>query len=684
MGNKPKFNPNQSYEAVDVAEKPAFNPDAPYEEVKKKELTEPTQPFIAPLTNGGQEPKVSAYAPNTPSPSVSGDGMSESTPSTSDFSLKNNSSLNSEEQKNFDNLIKKYPRLVPDKKDYDVQGWYLKNKDKAEEILSEKNKNPDLHYGTDEFKKPNHPTFSSESIYSGVDGFEGGKWNKEYTEYTPSKTNLQFHNDLPDYFSKAEKGVKLNLANQQSDLLSKKIKADSQQLVEAKRQQLFDTHPLFTTSPNAEKNKQIFDKQIGHYESPLENQWSVLQPIADWSNKFVEQTGENIAEGGKKIGEGALEYSLGSQVGDPSMVVHGGIKATTGATQVAFNVIPAAIEFNAATSAIKEIADKNLSKENADKVGYAMDAPFSMGTKLASVFGRNPEEGSTEAMAYELANFFFAAGAFKAGGWAKENIKSGKDLQELSKKIADKKATPEQETEFNKFVEVLPTITVADIKATAEQQPNNPHSEQVIAKINDLEKSAEPKSNPELDKLQQEHKDWLESDVPPEMKAQKVEESAQAIQNHLNSHLEEGVKKAEQSNELDNIDNGINTIEADKLKLQNNNPTVLGELDKHLEDLQNKKQRLQNEPTNENAPQTEGKPNGERVSGDVANDKTMADGSEQNAEGQIQTPTAEAENGENTPQLQIQFPEQLEINKHIEDGTITKQQADSFAESEPS
>ena len=84
MGDKPKFNPNQSYEAVDVAEKPAFNPDAPYEEVKKKELTEPTQPFIAPLTNGGQEPKVSAYAPNTPLQSDSADGTSEPTPSTSD------------------------------------------------------------------------------------------------------------------------------------------------------------------------------------------------------------------------------------------------------------------------------------------------------------------------------------------------------------------------------------------------------------------------------------------------------------------------------------------------------------------------------------------------------------------------------------------------------------------------
>lgn len=89
--------------------------------------------------------------------------------------------------------------------DYDMRGAW-----KAGLLKSE--------YGghlPDTFKKPNHPTFSSESIYSsdatpGGDWVqsEGGKWS-----FRPSETNLQNLGvgGLQDYFKRVEPDAELIL-----------------------------------------------------------------------------------------------------------------------------------------------------------------------------------------------------------------------------------------------------------------------------------------------------------------------------------------------------------------------------------------------------------------------------------------------------------------------------------------
>jgi hypothetical protein len=68
---------------------------------------------------------------------------------------------------------------------------------------------PDGEHGTDKYKKPNHPTFSDESIHHGQNGNEGGKWedlgNGMYN-FIAGKTNRQWHTKtgLQDYFDNAE------------------------------------------------------------------------------------------------------------------------------------------------------------------------------------------------------------------------------------------------------------------------------------------------------------------------------------------------------------------------------------------------------------------------------------------------------------------------------------------------
>lgn len=67
---------------------------------------------------------------------------------------------------------------------------------------------------TDQFKKPNHMTFSTDSQYSGKQ-FTGGEWKKEGAGWAfhASKDNLKFHSkeDLVKYFKSVEPDSKLYL-----------------------------------------------------------------------------------------------------------------------------------------------------------------------------------------------------------------------------------------------------------------------------------------------------------------------------------------------------------------------------------------------------------------------------------------------------------------------------------------
>ena len=61
---------------------------------------------------------------------------------------------------------------------------------------------------TDRFKKPNHPTFSNESIYNGADGQYGGEWLNILGRdvFVPTETNLAQNDSewLRKYFAEVE------------------------------------------------------------------------------------------------------------------------------------------------------------------------------------------------------------------------------------------------------------------------------------------------------------------------------------------------------------------------------------------------------------------------------------------------------------------------------------------------
>lgn len=92
--------------------------------------------------------------------------------------------------------------------DYDLRGAW---KELQSGTMSEDERG---HLG-DKYKKPNHPTFSDQSIYSGQDGVAGGVWSRNAEGkdvYTPGRKLSSVEADrLRRYFLRNEPGVMLDL-----------------------------------------------------------------------------------------------------------------------------------------------------------------------------------------------------------------------------------------------------------------------------------------------------------------------------------------------------------------------------------------------------------------------------------------------------------------------------------------
>jgi hypothetical protein len=95
--------------------------------------------------------------------------------------------------------------------DYDMRGYFKANPKATPNQEG-------VHY-PDTYKKPNHPTFSMDSQYNGVDGNWGGVWGTEDDKdtFVPSSTNLKnmSKDELQDYFKRVEPNAILKLPTPQ-------------------------------------------------------------------------------------------------------------------------------------------------------------------------------------------------------------------------------------------------------------------------------------------------------------------------------------------------------------------------------------------------------------------------------------------------------------------------------------
>lgn len=128
-----------------------------------------------------------------------------------DYAGRYNTKLSPGEESSFQDWLKTNSKTVGkdlsrDLSDYDLRGQFKETQGAPVEPG----------HGTDKWKKPNHPTFSNESVYHGKEGLEGGTWGNG--TFTPGKTNLQQWSvpELQNYFKTIEPDV--NLVLPQSDL----------------------------------------------------------------------------------------------------------------------------------------------------------------------------------------------------------------------------------------------------------------------------------------------------------------------------------------------------------------------------------------------------------------------------------------------------------------------------------
>jgi hypothetical protein len=110
-----------------------------------------------------------------------------------------NTALTPAQQQQYNAWIAKQNMGADPTYDYDMQGAFLAGAGKS---------GANGHF-PDTFKKPNHPTFSTESQYSGQGGYTGGTWNElpggKWT-FSAGPTNMQYHSpdDLQSYFKRVE------------------------------------------------------------------------------------------------------------------------------------------------------------------------------------------------------------------------------------------------------------------------------------------------------------------------------------------------------------------------------------------------------------------------------------------------------------------------------------------------
>lgn len=117
-----------------------------------------------------------------------------------DYSSRYNTKLTPEQEQTFTNWMwnnsQKIGRsLWPDLYNYDLRGYFLQGGQIAGGHLP------------DTFKKPNHPTFSDQSMYSGIDSYVGGRWQRSPNGqwmFFRGPSSLYSIPELQAYFARVE------------------------------------------------------------------------------------------------------------------------------------------------------------------------------------------------------------------------------------------------------------------------------------------------------------------------------------------------------------------------------------------------------------------------------------------------------------------------------------------------
>lgn len=257
----------------------------------------------------------------------------------------------------------------------------------------------------DTFKKPNHPTFSDQSQYSGKDGNVGGHWGDD-NSFTPSATNLQQHSpeELQQYFKKTEPGSKLQLSLNSFGFEPETpdpIHANPQHVDELPTQEQFDQahqsmmqriraslRPALdkvsqvneAAKPYAEKLNQLDERVKAAAETPiaplLQN---VLRPPTQYVEAAPTTTPGKIAQG---VGEAATHFGEGLTTPE-SLALLAGTGGLSMLPKIG-SMLPKAVSIYFGSQMLKTAIDKVPEVRDAIKRGDAKAAADGITTAVLS------------------------------------------------------------------------------------------------------------------------------------------------------------------------------------------------------------------------------------------------------------------------------------------------------------
>lgn len=292
-------------------------------------------------------------------------GTDDITPLTAqDYSDKFNTELTPEEEAEFQSWAKENNR-ERDSYDYDIRGAWKELKSGS---MSEDERG---HLG-DKYKKPNHPTFSDQSVYNGKDGVAGGAWSEVdgKTVFTPgrmlSKREAEY---LSDYFRRVEPDVKLNLDGK-----------------------IIKPKPLPGTGYEPGWFEGLGDTWLGMNAALAETKSAALTALSE-----LPIGTEQEREGWLRAAEATRAYSKAHYEADPelmgaaSQIIHGLFKTIpkAGGYMAALGPGAGAVAFGAdmGISESQRLKDEGVDQKTRTSAGVMSFAANAIGLRLPGAFG---------------------------------------------------------------------------------------------------------------------------------------------------------------------------------------------------------------------------------------------------------------------------------------------------------
>jgi len=212
-----------------------------------------------------------------------------------------NTPLSEKEQPLFNQWVseeskKRRRDILMDKGTYDLQGFWK----------NDRTMDSDSH-GSDKWKKPNHPTFSIESIYNGMNGNQAGSWGEDGSYYPSRQTRDLYKEEYYKQMFNREPNRPEHLNLNKSTNLSPSIYDDGGNITPA-RKWLEEDDSLTPQEKvlRAHANEPNFGQRMS------DEAWSTINTIGSltpaWSLFAANQAGRNIDKG--KYMDAAIDAAM--------------------------------------------------------------------------------------------------------------------------------------------------------------------------------------------------------------------------------------------------------------------------------------------------------------------------------------------------------------------------------------